>query len=82
MARRIKQYRLRMTEDEFEQLEKLSRKLNMNKAKVIRHSLRASAMSLIWTEKHRQKINEAFNGGLTHAAVYTDTDSIKSTKEG
>jgi hypothetical protein len=27
-----------------------------------------------------KKIRQAYNGGFTHAAVYADTDSIKSTK--
>lgn len=76
MAKRVKQYRLRMTEEEFERLEKLSRKLNMPKSKVIRYSLRAADMSLICFEEHRQKLRDAFNGGFTHA----DIGSIKSTK--
>lgn len=79
MAKRVKQYRLRMTEEEFEGLEILSSKLNMRKSDVIRHSLKASWMSMICLEKHKERIREAYNGGFTHA-VYADTDSIKSTK--
>ena len=82
MANRVKQYRLRMTEEEFERLEELSRKLNMPKSKVIRHAIKAADMSLLCLEEHREKIRQAYNGGFTHAAVYTDTDSIKVIREG
>ena len=51
MARRIKQYRLRMTEEEFERLEELSHKLNMPKSKVIRHAIKAAGMSLLCMEE-------------------------------
>lgn len=79
MAKRVKQYRLRMTEEEFERLENLSNKLNMRKSDLIRHSLRSAEMSMICLEKHKEIIRQAFDSGYTHA-VYADTDSIKSTK--
>lgn len=80
MARRIKQYRLRMTEEEFARLEYLSQRLNMPKSKVIRHAIKAADMSLLCLEEHKERLRQAYNGGFTHAAVYSDTDSIKSTK--
>ena len=79
MKKRVKKYKVKMSEEDFMRLEELSRKLNMSKSKVIRYCLRSADMSLIIFEEHREKIKNAYRGGYTHA-VYKDTDSIKLTK--
>jgi len=83
MARRNKQYRRRMTDLEFEKLEKLSRETGFSKAATIRHALKNYEMMAHYIINDRKAIEgaieEAYRGGFTHA-VYTDTDGIKSTK--
>lgn len=78
MAKRTKQYRIRMSEEEFIRLEHLSNKLNMPKSKVIRLAIKSADMSLIVFENHREMIKEAYESGNTHA-VYVGKDNVKST---
>ena len=74
MAKRNKQYRLRMTEEEFEKLEKLSHKLGVPKSTIMRHALKNCEMTLYYLASDREAVKNAFNSGATHAA--------KLTKEG
>lgn len=68
MARRNKQYRLRMTNEEFEKLEKLSHKLGVSKSTIIRHALKNCEMTLYYLSSDREAIRQAYSGGFTHAA--------------
>ena len=82
MAKRFKQYRLRMTEKEFEDLNELSKKLNMPKSTIIRLLLKSAMMKVhAWTGTENI-IRQSYTGGFTHAVMYIDTDSIKYTDKG
>ena len=67
MARRNKQYRIRMTEEEFKRLEKLSHELGVPKSTIIRHALKNCEMTLHYLSNDRKAIRDVFNSGHTHA---------------
>lgn len=82
MAKRFKQYRLRMTEEEFEDLNELSKKLNLPKSIIIRLLLKSAMMKSYNWSGTENIIRQSYAGGFTHAVRYVDTDSIMYTDKG
>lgn len=71
MAKRNKQYRLRMTDEEFEKLETLSHESGLPKAFIIRLALKNYGMMRHYITVDRKAIEEAFRSMNTHAAKST-----------